>query len=185
MIRVLAAAALAFGASAAGAATLTATPSTTVFFPGEIVTITLAGDPEGGTASSILVDLIAVCSACGGSSGTFQNEVLTAEPSAGWTVPPAPGTCSGNSCSLANTFSFGVVTGSAWAIGTVELNTAGVLPGTTIDLVFTSNPNLIYYGLSSDVVAATLYMGGIPEPGTAALMGLGLLGLGFVARSRR
>ena len=174
IIGTIAAAGLVLGSSAATGATLTAVLSSNSANPGDVVTLTLSGDPQGASAGSILIALTT-------SAGSFVNAALQPDQSA-WNVLN-PQSCAATSCSIADGFSFGATAGVASAYGTVDIDTAGLAPGSQVVLTLTGNPNLIYFGLNTDQPAGVINI--VPEPGTAAMMGLGMLGLAFAGRHRK
>jgi hypothetical protein len=175
IVGTLAATALVLGASAVTAATLTATLSSNTANPGDVIVITLSGDPQGASEASALVFLET-------DAGVLGNENLVPDASA-WQVPGTQGCVSATSCEIVNAFSFFPTLGVASNWGTVELDTTGLTAGSTVNLSFTGDPNLIYFGLLTDQSAGSVSI--VPEPGTAAMLSLGLLGLGFAGRRHR
>ena len=184
-------------ATVANAATLVATASPDPVAPGGTVTITLTGttDPENETTQSIDVRIVgagtevstgqALAGVCVAGSGCI--------PGAGWSVGGTQGSNQG-----ANYQAFNQIGGLAAVPNTANMN-AGVPFNTgnsTLTAVFTmtapatsgvvqimlADIGVGFFGISGSQSLGSYTV--VPEPTTAALMGLGLLGLAFSGRRR-
>ena len=75
--------------------------------------------------------------------------------------------------------------GLTYTAGTIALDLTGATPGTyTIVTYQTALVDAPIDNACNPHFAATLYIAGIPEPGTASLLGVGILGLVLASRRR-
>jgi hypothetical protein len=168
-------------ATAAGAATLSVVTDKATYSPGETVSLTLTGNSQGEVAS--FYSLI----------GRLTYNPALADPgTVGVALNPGPGWSDGGASQadgfveLFNFADFGF-TGNAPAYnGNVVINTATLIAGPTAGTVNLDwAASLSFFpsiqgarpGTSFDIVV-------IPEPTTAALLGLGLIGLVVGGRRR-
>jgi len=194
-----------FVASGANALSLTIDTDKDTYLVGETITITATLDTAGAPAGSQLVNVSvnwdsAVASALG-IQGTFtlgsSSQIITAGQNAGnsnltsfggavpWTGPPSSGCVllgggAGNTCILLNQTQLAGAfqVDSSILVGTLEL-----LAGDVGLLNFTL-PTVDAFGAAAAPGTNFLAAEVVPEPTTAALFGLGLLGLAVAGRRR-
>ena len=184
-------------ATVANAATLVATASPDPVALGGTVTITLVGttDPENETAQSIDVRIVGAGTEVSTETGQAGTCVAATGciPGAAWNVGGTQGSNQG-----ANYQAFNQIGGL-----TAVPNTLNMTPGTpfhtgnsTLTAVFTmtapATPGVVqitladvgvgFFGISGSQSLGSYTV--VPEPTTAALMGLGLLGLAVAGRRR-
>ena len=168
-------------ATTAGAATLSVVSNKTTYSPGETITLNVSGDGQGASAYAVFGRLMYT----GAGSVTPQTQTQKAVGTA-WTTGPlanGPGFSESfnqiaglsalTATSLPTKNPFSTITLLAGAIGTVNVawNTA---TGSGFELSF--------FGLTNAPGTSFTI---IPEPTTAALLGLGLVGLTLGGRRRR
>lgn len=184
--------------SAAHAATLSLVLDKTVYAPGETVTIRLIGDSQGGTDHSlfaslikpdpsVLLDLKLERFAPPTSDGFPWIQGAQLQPPCG----PNP-----SECTLINMIHFNGLNSDVGVDPALEPFTYAVLTGTAglpgeYNLAWTTAPtrHVDFFGLTS-TAGATFTIGQMttvlaPEPGTAALLALGLVGLASARRRTR
>jgi opacity protein-like surface antigen len=173
-------------ASPAHAATLTIVSDKSAYAFGETITLTITGDAAGATAYGIFGELI--YSGAQVDNGTRTQTQLVGQYGK-WTT------------GVLNQFDDGI-NAASYAFSQISgtyAQTANNLPGTLAIVTLingstggvlnvawdTTNPNpalrLDFFGLTS-APGTSFYLG--PEPGTAGLLGLGLLALGAARRHR-
>ena len=171
-------------ATAANAATLSVVADSPTYTIGQTITLTVTGDSEGGTATGIfgrlLFDNPAVAAIA---TGTPSQTTLLALGSIPWLVGVTG--CTAGDCNMFNQVgAFGATPAPAsnLLIATVSFQATNL--GTTNFNWETDSGT----GFALDFFGLTNGAGGsftvVPEPTTAALLGLGLLGLTFAGRRR-
>jgi hypothetical protein len=172
-------------ASAANAATLTVVADAATYSPGDTITLTVTGDSQGASSTGIfgrlLFDNAAAVNTAG---GTPTQTTLLALGSIPWLVGVTG--CDSSACNMFNQVgAFGATPAPAsnLLVATVSL-IAG--PGLgVVNAAWETNAGtgfaLDFFGLSA---AAGTSFEVVPEPTTAALLGLGLFGLAVAGRRR-
>jgi hypothetical protein len=168
-------------ATAANAATLSVTPNKLTYFTGETITLTISGDDAGATARTIFgrLDYSGVLLNNGtrsqtqlvGQSGNWHvgslsesDNGIQASSSAFDQAAPFPVAVYDTALNLPGTLS--IVTLIAAAVGVVDVSWHTASDADALNFFGLTNAN----GTSFTIVSS-------PEPGTAALIALGLLGL--------
>lgn len=184
---------------AAHAATLSLVLDKTVYAPGETVTIRLIGDSQGAVDHSLFAALIKP-----DPSVLYDLKLDRFAPPTSDGIPWIQGAqlapvCGPNpsECFLMNMIHFNPATDSRVGVDSaLEPFTYAVLTGTAgapgvYDLAWTTAPtrHVDFFGLTS-TAGATFTIGQMttvlaPEPGTAALLALGLVGLASARRRTR
>ena len=166
-------------ASIANAATLTVTPDQTSYQVGDTITLIVTGDHQGASTARIFGQLLfsnpSVADFASGTPG--QTQILPPFP-----IPPAPLTCTASSCDMFNqSFVLGP-TQPAPVLMIAQVSFVAMAPGVS-NANWNTDPSngfeLEFFGLTN---APGTVITVIPEPGTAALLGLGLLGVALARR---
>ena len=174
-------------AAVSSAATLTITPDQASYMVGETITLTVTGDSEGAAANGVFGAL--VLSGSGGATGTgaTQSQITSFSGGLSWTLGAPGGLQNVAFDQLAGTSAFpgewasplSTLTFSADSVGTVNFDWNTDMAG---------GFNLNFFGLMDNsggmAPGASVSIVAVPEPTTAALMGLGLLGLAMAGRRR-
>jgi len=171
-------------ASAANAATLTVVADQANYLVGDTITLTVTGDTQGGTALLVFGRLLFDAPVAAYSTGApNQNALLAFGGALPWVTGPL--SCGAASCEMMNQISPVVgqaVTSSVPLIATVSfLATAVGTSNVNWDTNQAGGFGLDFFGLN-DAAGTTINV--IPEPTTAALLGLGMLGLAVAGRRR-
>jgi len=182
----IAVAALVGLASAANAATLSINPGGVggTYNVGDLITITVTGDSAGASDLGIFGRIlfsnggIANIDAASASQNT-----LLAFGSIPWTNGTT--TCNASDCDMFNALSaFGLSPAPASNLMVSTVSFLAAAPGTTT-LTWETDPNtgfqLNFFGITSSAGSSITV---VPEPTTAALLGLGLFGLAVAGRRR-
>ena len=172
-------------AAVSSAATLTITPDQASYMVGETITLTVTGDSEGAAANGVFGAL--VLSGSGGATGTgaTQSQITSFGGALAWTLGAPGGLQNVAFDLLAGTSAFpgewasplSTLTFSADSVGMVNFDWNTDMSG---------GFNLNFFGLmdNSGGMAPGVSVTIVPEPTTAAMMGLGLLGLAMAGRRR-
>jgi hypothetical protein len=170
-------------ASAASAATLSVGSNQPIYLPGETITLTVLGDDEGATDYGIFGQLR--FTGVGSVTHVSANQTTLVGKYGKWITQPLPG-------SPGVSRAFSQISGLPPSAQGGAINLPGVL--SVLQLIAgatgvvnvnwdTTNPNdafrLDFFGLTS---APGTSFEIVPEPATAALLGLGLLALAFARR---
>jgi opacity protein-like surface antigen len=183
----IAVAALVGLASAANAATLTITQSGSgTYTIGQSITLTITGDSQGESALNVTGFLDFTNSAVVGNlAGNTQSQnTLHAFGSVPWT-PGALNACAGSSCKVFDQLgALGLSPSPASDLLVATLTLTAGAAGTSVASWNTNQATgtaLQFFSLSN---AAGTSITVVPEPTTAALLGLGLFGLAVSGRRR-
>jgi len=167
-------------AAAANAATLSVASNKTTYNVGETITLSVSGDGQGATAYSIFGRLL-YNSALVGPGTRNQTAVGT-----GWTLGTL-NSSSGiseaiNQINLAGGTSNNLPAGNPFSIVTLVANAVGVVNVNwdTVGAGF----QLSFFGLTN-APGTSFTIVAVPEPATAALLSLGIVGLAVGGRRRR
>jgi hypothetical protein len=178
---------VAFAASAASAATLSIVSDKTTYNVGETISLTVTGDDGGATTYGVQgrVDF----------NGALVNlgsvtQTQLAGPYGKFTVGTTPSLDNGGAGSFQ--FMFNQTSGAPQEAtnspGTVAIGTLIAQAAGTVNLVWHANQvdgfGLEFFGLS-DAPGTSFTIVAVPEPTTAGLLGLGLVGLLLGGRRRR
>jgi hypothetical protein len=185
--RILAAVVATLGlASAASSATLTVVADQAQYTVGQTITLTVTGDTQAGTAllafGRLLFDNPAVAAFA---TGTPSQTPMLAFGSIPWVDGPL--VCAAASCEMMNQISPITATpanSSNLLIATVSF--LATTPGVTNvnwDTNSSGGFQLDFFGLTN-AAGTSFEVIPVPEPTTAALLGLGLLGLTVAGRRR-
>jgi len=174
-------------ASAANAATLTVVANQASYNPGDTITLTVTGDTQAGVAILIFGRLLFDNTApLGGpaavDAASASQSTLLALGIAPWTTSATD--CGTSSCDMMNQISaFGTTPSGSTVLLTSTVSFIAGSPGTTNATWSTAIDGfqLDFFGITnSPGVTITV----VPEPTTAALLGLGLFGLAVAGRRR-
>jgi len=175
-------------ASAANAATLSVVANQGgIFAPGDTITLTVTGDTQGGVDILIFGRLLFDNTApLGGpaavDAAVASQNALLALGVAPWTTSATE--CNTSSCDMMNQISaFGTSPSGSTVLLTSTVSFIAGAPGTTNATWSTALDGfqLSFFGITnSPGVSITV----VPEPTTAALLGLGLFGLAVAGRRR-
>jgi len=178
------AAALVGLASAADAASVVVTSNQAVYTVGDTITLTVTGTANAGEVTTQVFGLLLLSSGNGGTVSGSGPAVQTALVSFGaipWTIGGAAA-CDSTSCVVMNQL-IGVtpfpVSNTPLAIATLSYTAA--TPG-TVDLNFLAL-TFDFFGAALPATSSFNIVP-IPEPTTAAMLGLGILGLTLAGRRR-
>jgi hypothetical protein len=173
----------------AQAATLTMSTDKATYLPGETITMTILGDSEGaealGAYGSVVYDTAFVSS----NAGSQTQTALKTAAGVKW----IRGALATDGVYFGTQDAFSQINGTTVAAGTTKKLTAVMT--FTADSAGTASfswleeaggLNLNFFGLSSNaLVNQPFSVDIIPEPSTAGLMGLGLIGLVLAGRRRK
>jgi hypothetical protein len=170
-------------ASAANAATLTVVANQAQYQVNDVITLTVTGDSQGASALSIFGRLNFSGAAQASAAGLPTQTTLLALGSLPWTAGPIA--CNSSSCEMMNQLSaFGLSPAPASNLLVATVSFLATTVGTT-NVNWETNPGtgfqLDFFGLTN---ATGTSFEVVPEPTTAALLGLGLLGLAVTGRRR-
>jgi hypothetical protein len=160
----------------ANAATLSIATDKTTYAPGETITMTITGDSEGGTAASVIGRILNT-----GAGGTsFVSATQSQLISFGGFLPWVMGGTTGGKV-------FDQVGGlSPLPVDNLLTSTvfwtADTLGVAAFDWLTSGTQPLSFFGLTSGAGHTVTI---VPEPTTASLMGLGLIGLAISGRRRK
>ena len=183
-------------ATVANAATLVATASPDPVAPGGTVTITLTGttDPENETAQSIDVRIVGAGTEVSTETGQAGTCVAATGciPGAAWNVGGTQGTNQGANYQAFNQIggltavpnTLNMTPGSPFHTGNSTLTAVFMIPAPAtpgVAHIMLSDAGVGFFGISGSQILGSY---NIPEPTTAALLGLGLLGLAASGRKR-
>jgi hypothetical protein len=161
-------------ATAASAATLTVVSDKATYNPGETITLTISGDDEGATQVYSTYGRL-TWTAGQVTAGDLGTQVL---PGPGWVESPRVSGPDFLEAIAAADFSFSGVAPAYPAVINVVTLIAGGPAGVTINWA----DSLSFFGILGAQPAVSFTI--VPEPTTAALLGLGLLGLVVGGRRR-
>jgi hypothetical protein len=169
--------ALVLGASfAAQAATLTVTADQESYAVSDIITLTIIGDSEGASALGIL-GFLSDANGNASYTGSSQNTLASVSGYVPWV---AGALATNNAFNQLGGVAVSTVSGLLTAVMTFHADSSGVVDFAWLE-DGTSN-HLNFFGLTTG--AGTTSVTIIPEPTTAGLMGLGLVGLVIAGRRR-
>jgi len=186
----LAATLVTFGQTAT-AARLDVLASADLVRPGDPLSITVTGDSED--AGALLIRVLLMYEGLVEPSNAVGPFVLSTEPpfpGAEWTILPQTGRCDVTpvgSCVAVDAASLAIPTGGPAlellpsTLSVFAFDTSAALPGSM--LTFQAVPDGVGFfvaGVESELVSVRV----IPEPGTAALLGLGLAATAVARRNR-
>jgi hypothetical protein len=186
MLATLAMVLMLFGQSTS-AARLDVLASATSIRPGDALSITVTGDSEG--ARAFLIRVLLEYSGVVDPSNDPGPFVLNSGSTDEWTVLPQTGRCdvtSVGSCVAVDAASLAIPAGGPAlellpsTLSVFAFDTRAALPGSM--LTFQAVPDGVGFfvaGVESEIVSVRV----IPEPGTAALLGLGLIATMLLRRS--
>jgi hypothetical protein len=185
-VAILATTLLIFGQSAT-AARLDVLPSATSVRPGDALSITVTGDSEGAFEVFFRVVLeyegvIEPSNATGPfllNSGT-SNEWTTFSQHGRCDLVPVGSCVAADAGSLTNPLGGPALELLPSTLSVFAFDTSAALPGSTLTFQAMPAPNFFVEGVTSEVVSVHV----IPEPATAALLGLGLAAMAVVRRKR-
>jgi hypothetical protein len=167
----------------AQAATVTATANKSTYGFGETITITTIGDSTGLTADFVLGGLIYAGSLMNADGGNTQTKLRVTD-GAKWTTGPL--LTSANTSDSFNQIKpdalSSIPADSSKKLTSVMTFTVGNTAGTAVFAWITSGADpTTFFGTTLSAPTVTI----IPEPTTAGLMALGLVGLVIAGRRRR
>lgn len=172
-------------ASAANAATLTVVADQATYTPGDTITLTVTGDSQAGTATGIFGRLLFGNSGAISAAGAVPTQTtLLALGSIPWLAGVTG--CAASTCDMFNQVgAFGATPAPA---SNLLVSTVSFLAGPGLGVVSVDWETNLGTGFALDFFGLTNAAGTsfevVPEPTTAALLGLGLFGLAVAGRRR-
>ena len=168
-------------ATAANAATLSVSSDAASYGLGDTITLTVTGDSQGGVSTAAFARVLFG----GAGSVSWVSATQSTVTGGGGFVTWSQGALSGDATGSNTLNQIGTLTGvnaTDLFIGTVVLTAAGA---GTVDVTFeglTGGPTALdFFGLSAGTGSSFTI---VPEPTTAALLGLGLVSLAAAGRRR-
>ena len=155
------------------------------YAPGDTVTLTVTGDSEGASTTGIFGRLLFDNPAIGNLDGQMATQTtLLALGSIPWLVGTSD--CTASTCNMFNQVgAFGATPAPASNLLVSTVSFVAGPPGTTANVSWEMDLGtgfaLDFFGITS---SPGLTLTVIPEPTTAALLGLGLFGLAAAGRRR-